>query len=1480
MKKILCFIAIALMGMTILFAQTPHYEGIIYVTPTGAGTHSGDSWDNATSSIADAQALAQAHNAAVWVAAGIYYGDTTADHAFTMADGVNVYGGFAGNEPADYDLSLRDFETNETILDGDSARQVLRYEGGISELTLWDGFTIRNGYETDYWFGAGVYMGSNCIISHCKMTNNIGVSALMRWTTRSIISDCVIENNNGWGVGAAYCTNCQISNCQISNNTGGVAMSSHSVDSISFIGSNASDSLIITNCDISNNNGVGIYGCNLTIQNCRISNNMGTGIMEETGGGIVNGFTISHCVIDGNTNGGINAGSSTISDCQIYNNTATDQGGGIYANHCIISDCQIYNNTATFGGGIYGSGSAISNCRIYNNTTYTGDNDMGYTGGGIYCYDGSNSTINQCEISHNTAQWCGGVYGGSHISNCLISNNTGGGVQSGGSITSSTIVRNEGYGVRGAYYGEILNCIIWGNETDGDESNIDNDFYGSYFYDDNDINCRFSAIGGGIPGEGNIFLQNEGTLSPHFVKPALTAGAADTTSNVDWHLLPNSICINRGSNAAVVDSLDLDGTARIKRDTVDMGCYESDYEGISLSMPIVYVTSTGAGTHSGDSWENATSSINYAQDIAQACNGVVWVAAGIYYGDTLNYYGVDGSADAFIMKGVNVYGGFAGDEPADFDLSLRDFETNTTILDGQHARRVLYQPLVFDTLTVWDGLTIRNGIAGEFIFGVDQHGSTVWAGWYGGGACLNRNGCLRNCVITHNEFARFGTYYNDSDVFRMGGGGVFFNAGSILSNCLIVNNSSGSIGGGVCGTGSIYNSTIARNNASAGGAGCQGDEWREDTLTLSNCIVWGNGGGLNMNGDIIVSHSAIEGGYVGDNNITLADHPLFDPLFVNPSRIAGVSDTTSHPDWHLQNGSMCINRGSNNAVFEMTDIQGTSRIQQDTVDMGCYESQGFSSPLPPNLNYQGVVFVTPDGSGSRTGENWGNAASSLAFATTMAQMNEADVWVATGTYYGDTTSQNAFVAIAGVNVYGGLAGYEPIGFDLAQRNIEANPTILDGQNSRRVLCGTNPEQSVWDGFTITHGKAIADGASYSYSTGGGGVLFSMGGILRHCTICHNYSAGDGGGIFCSRNCRIENCLVANNSCTYRGGGIASYRYDTIVNTTITNNCSGGDGGGIWVCGGPTIITNCIIWGNVHDDEFYRNIVPDNIYECGNSISCSYSAIENGYQGSHNIPLVEGTLLQPMFVNPSASAGINDETANVDWHLQEGSICVNRGNNAAVTDLTDLSGEERNLRDTVDIGCLESDFYRSHVLFNEQSITSCDSCVWNDSVYYEDGIYTHTTNDINGYANVGVLHLLINHSVTTEVTVEAVNGYFWHGTTYTESGDYTWTGHSANGCDSIVTLHLTITTGIAEPQMVDWKLYPNPTSGTVTLQLTPETCPLYPEIQIFDIYGKRLQVMSVNGEMTQINLSQYAPGVYLIQMVGDGRVMGVRKVVKQ
>ena len=182
---------------------------------------------------------------------------------------------------------------------------------------------------------------------------------------------------------------------------------------------------------------------------------------------------------------------------------------------------------------------------------------------------------------------------------------------------------------------------------------------------------------------------------------------------------------------------------------------------------------------------------------------------------------------------------------------------------------------------------------------------------------------------------------------------------------------------------------------------------------------------------------------------------------------------------------------------------------------------------------------------------------------------------------------------------------------------------------------------------------------------------------------------------------------------------------------------------------------------------------------------------------------------------------------------------------------------------------------------EVTVVECDSYEWQGITRTESGDYTWTGQTTAGCDSIIILHLTINESVTTEMSETASNNYEWHGTTYTESGDYTWTGQTANGCDSTVTLHLTITTGVNEWGDGHFTVYPNPTTGMVNVQFSMNNVQLENvDIQIFDVYGKRLQIVSVTDETTQIDLSSYAPGVYLIQMVGDGRVMGVRKVVRR
>ena len=100
------------------------------------------------------------------------------------------------------------------------------------------------------------------------------------------------------------------------------------------------------------------------------------------------------------------------------------------------------------------------------------------------------------------------------------------------------------------------------------------------------------------------------------------------------------------------------------------------------------------------------------------------------------------------------------------------------------------------------------------------------------------------------------------------------------------------------------------------------------------------------------------------------------------------------------------------------------------------------------------------------------------------------------------------------------------------------------------------------------------------------------------------------------------------------------------------------------------------------------------------------------------------------------------------------------------------------------------------------------------------------------------------------------------------------------CVSEASITVTVVTGVNEWNTTNLHIYPNPTAGIVNISLSSETCNLNPEIQMFDIYGRRLQMMPVTDEMTQIDLSRYPTGVYMLKVVKDGKVTAIGKVVKE
>ena len=347
----------------------------------------------------------------------------------------------------------------------------------------------------------------------------------------------------------------------------------------------------------------------------------------------------------------------------------------------------------------------------------------------------------------------------------------------------------------------------------------------------------------------------------------------------------------------------------------------------------------------GSSWENAFpelhEALNVVRDAANVC-----VAAGEYAPATL------GAHDSFELRnGVNLYGGFAGNEAMPFDLRRRNFARNRTVLDGRNANDTVLRCSASDcnAAVSVDGFTVTGGIGGATggptlnggglfnalgaltlsnVAFVDNHASGQ------GGAIFNVAGNLTlSNVILHRNAA------------KREGGGIYSHSGKLtISNAVFVDNRSRTAGGGglyTLGKTEVSNSVFLGNSAEYG-AVVVAAHW----FTLANSITWGNassqGSQIFVNpGLATVAHSILQDAETA-NNIAFAGiaNSGADPLFANSADPDGQDDVwgTADDGLILRPESPAIDAGTNEGIsLPDRDLLGNPRIHGSTVDTGPYE---------------------------------------------------------------------------------------------------------------------------------------------------------------------------------------------------------------------------------------------------------------------------------------------------------------------------------------------------------------------------------------------------------------------------------------------------------------------------------------------------------------------------------------------------------------
>ncbi|MCU0858590.1 MAG: hypothetical protein MUC65_09340, partial [Pontiellaceae bacterium] len=216
-------------------------------------------------------------------------------------------------------------------------------------------------------------------------------------------------------------------------------------------------------------------------------------------------------------------------------------------------------------------------------------------------------------------------------------------------------------------------------------------------------------------------------------------------------------------------------------------------------------------------------------------------------------------------------------------------------------------------------------------------------------------------------------------------------------------------------------------------------------------------------------------------------------------------------------------------------------------------------------------------------------------------------------------------------------------------------TIVDAQGHCYLVFNLGADGCTLSGFTVS-------GGSEEHGPGAGGIRCSNSDPeIYNCVIRYNFGQGVAGG-------QVYNCRIHDNSVGISAGAVA---YNCLI-------------WGHWLGNDACTMYNCTVVGNTIGSATY-----DNVTEAFNSIICDNTET-NFY---HHFGEARGQHIAYNCCSPDLVDGDAGNIASPPLFLSgnrlaDNSPCINAGNNDFVGTETDLDGNPRIDRETVDMGAFE------------------------------------------------------------------------------------------------------------------------------------------------------------------------------------------------
>ena len=143
-------------------------------------------------------------------------------------------------------------------------------------------------------------------------------------------------------------------------------------------------------------------------------------------------------------------------------------------------------------------------------------------------------------------------------------------------------------------------------------------------------------------------------------------------------------------------------------------------------------------------------------------------------------------------------------------------------------------------------------------------------------------------------------------------------------------------------------------------------------------------------------------------------------------------------------------------------------------------------------------------------------------------------------------------------------------------------------------------------------------------------------------------------------------------------------------------------------------------------------------------------------------------------------------------------------------------------------------------------TNGNATSWNIHYRVENGDWNNASSNTNTYVING-----LTAETVYEIEVQADCG-----------------GGNLSDWSAPIHISTTIEVGINSWLENSVSLYPNPAKEIVNVQCTMNNVQMAGELHVFDVYGKLLQIVPVTSEITTVNVSNLANGMYFVRVVTD------------